>query len=226
MCIRDRLNISDTGTKSTVLVRTYFGGMILKPKGFFIEVYDEELNLVADYNYKYSGKHMIDGFVKNGQIYLLELLYNWKEEAYEYRVHQSPLSDFNFTERTLLSIPSKEVLNPVAVNKFSRNFDNGFSTAVFFDDKKSAFVITTSHRKGSKRAYSMHVYGTDLKQHLKHDFSAEIEDKNYAFENIAVSKDLNTVYLMGKAYFRKRRMDVKERRFQYEMVQLLSLIHI
>ena len=214
------LNISDSGANSTVLVRTYYGGMILRPKGYFIEVYDKDLNLIADHNYKYSGKHMIDGFVKNGQLYLLELVYNWDAEAYEYKVHQSPLSDFNFTEKTLLSIPSKEVANPVAVNKFSRNFDNGFSTSVIFDDKKTAFAISVSHRKGSKRAYSLYLYGTDLKQHLKQDFSTQIETKNYAFENIAVSKDLSTVYLMGKAYFRKRRMEAKERRFQYELVQL------
>ncbi|MGS0525619.1 hypothetical protein ACU8V7_10860 [Zobellia nedashkovskayae] len=69
------LAIDRSAKEQTVLVRTYYGGMPLRPKGHFIEVYDTELNLVADYNYKYAGKHMVDGFVKNGQLYLLELVY-------------------------------------------------------------------------------------------------------------------------------------------------------
>ncbi|WP_289060086.1 hypothetical protein [uncultured Zobellia sp.] len=214
------LTIDRSAQEQTVLVRTYYGGMPLRPKGHFIEVYDAELNLVADHNYKYAGRHMVDGFVKNGQLYLLELVYDHKDEAYNYVVHQSPLDEFNFTERKLLSIPSKEVLNPLAVNKYNRNFGNGFSTATHFNDDRTAFAVTVHHREGKNEKYHIYLYGTDLKLQLDYDFSANIEEKNYAFENIEVSKDLKELYLMGKAFFKKRRFDVKERRFQYELVRI------
>lgn len=214
------LTIDDAGAEGTILVRKYYGGMVLRPKGHFIEVYDKDLQLIAEYNYKYSGKHMVDGFVKNGQLVLLELTYNYDEKTYDYVAHRSPLSDFNFTQRTILSVPSKEVINPLAVNKFNRSFSNGFSTTVFFDDEKSAFAITVHYRKGSKQAYQMYLFGTDLKERIQYDFTAQIEERNYAFENIAVSKDFSTLYLMGKAYFKKRRFDAKERRFQYELIRV------
>ncbi len=204
----------------TVFVRTYYGGYPLRPKGHFIEIYDADLNLVRDYNYKYAGDHMVDGFVKNGQLYLLELAYNVGQEAYQYVVHQSPLDDFNFTERVLLSVPSKEVINPLAISKYNRNFGNGFSTAVYFNDERSAFAITLHHREGREEKYHLYLYGTDLKQQLNHDFTAQIAEKNYAFENIEVSKDLKTLYLTGKAFFTKRRFDATERRFQYELVKI------
>lgn len=219
------LTIENTAKGQTVLVRTYYGGFPLRPKGHFIEVYDEDLSLVADYNYKEAGEHMVDGFVKNGQLYLLELRYDVNSEAYTYVVHQSPVGEFRFTERRLLSIPSKEVANPLAVNKYSRNFGNGFSTATHFNDDRSAFAITVHHREGREEKYRIFLYGTDLKKRLEYDFSEAIAEKNYAFENIEVAKDLSSLYLMGKAYFKKRRNNLKERRFQYELVKVAGSGH-
>lgn len=219
------LSIDGSDNGQTVIVRTYFGGAPLRPKGHFVELYDADLNLVDDYNNKYAGQYMVDGFVKNGQLYLLELKYNKKAQAYQYVVHHSPLGEFDFTERELLSVPSKEVLNPLAVNKYNRNFNNGFSTAVHFNKEKSAFAITVQHRDGKDEKYSMHVFGTDLKEHIEYDFTAQTKDKNYAFENIELSKDLKTVYFMGKAFFKKRRFDAKERRFQYELVRVSNEGH-
>ena len=216
------LSINPLSNDRTVLVRTYYGGMPLRPKGHFIEVYDANMVLESDYNYKYAGDYMVDGFVRNGQLYLLELVYNLEREAYEYKVHQSPLDTFNFTEKTLLSIPSKEVANPLAVNKYNRKFGNGFSTAVFFDDKRSAFAITVHHRERKDEKYHVYLFGTDLKQHIVHDMTPLISDRNYAFENIEVAKDFQTVYLMGKAYFTKRRLQANERKFQYELVRITN----
>ncbi|HET8737503.1 MAG TPA: hypothetical protein VFM69_12990 [Pricia sp.] len=204
----------------SILARTYYGGFPLRPKGHYIEIYNAELKLVRDYNYKYAGEHMVDGFVKNGQLYLLELAYNAKEEAYQYVVHQSALKDFNFSERVLLSIPSKEVANPFVVSKYNRSFGNGFSTAIHFNDTRSAFAITVQHREGRDEKYHIYLFGTDMKQQIVYDFTPQTDDKNYAFENIEVSKDLKTLYLMGKAFFKKGRFEAQERRFQYELVRV------
>jgi len=220
------LSINNDEKQQTVLVRTYYGGMPLRPKGHFIEVYDAKMNLLRDFNYKYAGKHMVEGFVRNGQLYLLELQYNLDGEAYEYRVHQSPIDEFRFTERTILSVASKEVPNPLAVNKYNRKFGNGFSTATFFNDAQTAFAITVHHREGKEEKYHMYVFGTDLKKQLTYDFSEEIAEKNYAFENIAITPDFKTVYFMGKAFFKKRRFEATERRYQYELVRVTENGHI
>lgn len=219
------LSINTLSKDKTVLVRTYYGGMPLRPKGHFIEVYNGSMVLESDYNYKYAGEHMVDGFVRNGQLYLLELAYNVDQEVYEYRMHQSPLDAFNFTEKTLLTIPSKEVPNPLAVNKYNRNFGDGFSTSVFFNDDRSAFAITVYHRERNTEKFHIYLYGTDLKKHIAHDLTDLIADKNYAFENIEVSRDLQTMYMMGKAYFKKRRFSANERRFQYELVRVTNDSH-
>lgn len=217
------LSVDKADSGETILVRRYYGGMPLRPKGHFIEVYNEDLSLKSDYNYKYAGEHMVDAFIKNGQLYLLELVY--ENESYQYKAHHSSLDEFNFSEEVLLRVPSKQVENPLAASKYNRTFDNGFSTATHFNKDRSAFAITIHHREGKNEKYKIFLFGTDLKQQLKYDFSDQIAEKNYAFENIATSKDLKTVYFMGKAYFKKKRFAAKERRYQYELVKITNTGH-
>ncbi len=214
------LSLEQTDSNETVLVRTYYGGMPLRPKGHFIEIYNMDMSLKKDFNYKYAGENMIGGFIKNGQLNLLELVYDIQKETYQYVAHQSSIAEFNFSQKVILSIPSKMVDNPLAFSKYERNFKNGFTTAVHFNDEKTAFAITVHHRERKEEKYKVFLYDTSLNQRFKYDFSSHITEKNYAFENIATSKDLNTVYLMGKAFFKKKRITVKERKFQYELVKI------
>ncbi len=214
------LSISDDGTGGTFLVRSYYTGIILKPKGYFIEHYDANMQLINEYNYKLKNANLVNGYVANGQIYLIFLDYDYEALTYEYSVHRSPLSEMNFTRESLLSIASKEVREPLDKNYYNRNFSSGFTTSVLFNDTKNAFVISTHFKKGKNNKHFIHVFNSSLKKVIEHDFSAEVEEKNYAFENVAFSKDLDEVYIVGKAYFKKKRFVVNERKFQYELIKV------
>ena len=212
--------IDEDDSGGYVLVRAYYQGLILKPKGYLIEKYNSDLELVAEYNYKLKGLDFVDGFLKNGQLNLLFLNYNSNRGEYEYWVHSSPIIDFNFQEKKLLSIASEQVENPVGKNYYNRDFSRGFTTAILFNEEKTGFVISTHHKKGKSNKHMIHMYDTALNKKFEFDFSAEIEEKNYAFENVAFSEDLQTAYIVGKAYFKKRRFRVDERKFQYELIKV------
>ncbi|MEM7483945.1 MAG: hypothetical protein AAF348_01935 [Bacteroidota bacterium] len=214
------LTIAEDGEGGYILVRGYFQGMILKPKGYLIERYNSDLELISEYNYKLKGLDFIDGFLTNGQLNLLFLNYNYGTGQYEYWIHRTPIIDINFKPQKLLSIASEEVRSPVGKNYYNRNFTKGFSTAILFDQEKTGFIISTHHKKGKSNKHMIHMYDTALNKKFEHDFSYEIEEKNYAFENIAFSKDLKTAYIVGKAYFKKKRFRVEERKFQYELVKV------
>ena len=70
------LEISDDGMGGSILVRSYYTGIILKPKGYYIEHYNKDLELVGEYNYKLKGLDFVNAFVKNGQLNILFLDYN------------------------------------------------------------------------------------------------------------------------------------------------------
>ncbi len=214
------LSISKDDNGGSVLVRAYYTGLILRPKGYFIEHYNKNLVLVSEYNYKLKNANFVEGYVRNGQVYLLFLDYNYDSQSYEYIVHRSPIAEMNFTEETLLSIPSKEVQSPLDKNYYNRNFTSGFSTSVLFDEEKRAFVISAHFKKGKSNNHFIYMFDTSLRKVVEHDFSAEVEEKNYAFESVAISKNLGTAYIVGKAYFKKRRFNAQERKFQYELIQI------
>ncbi len=217
------LAIADDGNGGTVVVRSYFSGIILKPKGYLIEHYNENLELLSEYNYKLKKSNFVEAYVKNGQVYLLFLEYNYSSLAYEYIVHRSPFANFAFTKEVLLSIPSEIVQQPLDRNYYNRNFSKGFTTSVLFNDDKTAFAITSHFKRRKENKHFIYVFDSSLRKLMEHDFSLEVEEKNYAFENIAFSEDLSNVYLVGKAYFKKKRFNATEGKFQYELVRISNI---
>ncbi len=205
---------------NTVVVRGYFSGLVLRPKGYLIEVFDAKMNLINDYNYKLKDVSFVKAVVANGTIALIFLDYDYGDAAYTYKVHKSNLEAFDFQEETLLSFESKPVEQPYDRNFYNRNFTTGFTTTLLSDANNIGFVISTHCKKGKENKHYIHAYDNALRPLMQDDFSNYVETKNYSFENLAISADKQNVYLMGKAYFKKKRFQVNQRKFQYELVHL------
>ncbi|WP_350289356.1 hypothetical protein [uncultured Croceitalea sp.] len=214
------VTIDDDGDGGYILVRAYFQGLILKPKGYFIEHYNKDLELVSEYNYKLKGKQFVDGFTKNGQLHLIFLDYDFERGIYNYAAHTSNLVNYSFKTKRLLEFKTPAVDGAFGKNYYNRNFKNGFSTTLLFNPGKTGFIISTHHIKGKTNQHTIHLFDTSLNKKWEHDFSAEVEEKNYAFEQVAFSSNLEETYIIGKAYFKKKRFQVNERKFQYEMIKI------
>ena len=214
------LTIADDGDGGYILVRSYFQGLILRPKGYLLERYDKDFNLIEEYNYKFRDMQFVDGFIKNGRLNLVFFNYDYDKEQYEYWVHQSATTNFNFRTEKILSFKSKVVESAYGKNYYNRNFSNGFTTTLLFDKAKNGFLISTHHTKGKESKHTLCLFDANLNKLWENDFSVGAEEKNYAFEQLALSSDLNTAYLIGKAYFKKRRFKAEERKFEYEVVKV------
>ncbi|MDT0606081.1 hypothetical protein [Croceitalea rosinachiae] len=214
------VTIDDDGDGGYIMVRAYFQGLILKPKGYIIEHYNKDLELVSEYNYKLRGLQFVDGFIKNGQLRLIFFNYNFERGFYEYQAHTSNLVNFDFKREQLLKFVTPAVEGAFGKNYYNRDFKKGFSTTLLFNPEKSGFIISTHHRKGKENKHTIHLFDSDLNKRWENDFSAEVEEKNYAFENIALSNNGDEVYILGKAYFKKNRFKAEERKFQYELIKI------
>lgn len=214
------VTIDDDGDGGYVMVRAYFQGLILKPKGYYIEHYNSNLELVSEYNYKLKGLQFVDGFIKNGQLRLIFFNYNFERGFYEYQAHTTNLVNFDFRQEQLLKFVTPAVEGAFGKNYYNRDFKKGFSTTLLFNPEKTGFVISTHHKKGKENKHTIHLFDSDLNKRWEHDFSDEVEEKNYAFENIALSNNGNEVFILGKAYFKKNRFKAEERKFQYELIKI------
>ncbi|MBC2838371.1 hypothetical protein [Robiginitalea sp. SC105] len=214
------VTFSEANSGNKLLVRAYYTGLVLRPKGYLIERYNPQLELIDEYNYKFKDADFLDGFVANGQLYLLFLRYDHEQLSYIYSVHQSPIGDYIFTRKDLLKVPSIYVEDPVDKNYYNRKFNSGFSTTLLFDREQKAFALSLHHKKGDDNRHRILVYNFNLQPIMDVDFSAEVEEKNYAFEALEISPDLSAAFLIGKAYFRKRRFKAEERKYQYELVRV------
>src|SRR5690606_8900297 len=214
------LDISDDGMGGSILVRAYYTGIVLRPRGYYIERYNKDLELISEFNYKLKGCDFVSAFVKNGQLNLLVLQYDLAKESYDYVVHRSPITEFNFTAQNILSIPSFQVSEPMDHNYYNRNFSKGFTTTAFSNEDESAFVISTHYKKGKDEKHFIYFFNSSLNKLMEYDFSGQLEEKNYAFENMVTSKNLEEVYLVGKAFYKKKRFAATERKFQYELLKV------
>ena len=131
------MTFDEEASGNKILVRAYYTGLILRPKGYMIERYNDQLELIDEYNYKFRNADFLDGFVANGQIYLLFLEYDPERLSYIYSVHQSPIGQYDFQSRNLLVVPSVYVEQPVDKNYYNRNFGSGFSSDALL---RSAFI--------------------------------------------------------------------------------------
>src|SRR5690606_36749075 len=62
--------IEGDGTGGYVLVRAYYQGLVLRPKGYLIEHYNADLELIQEYNDKLKDQEFVEGFFKNRQLNL------------------------------------------------------------------------------------------------------------------------------------------------------------
>lgn len=214
------VTLDHDGDGGYVLVRAYYQGLILKPKGYLIEHYNKDLQLVSEFNYKLKGMQFVDGYLKNGQLHLIFFNYDFDRGTYEYWAHKSNLINFDFKKQRLLEFKTPVVEGAFGKNYFNRDFKKGFSTTLLFNREKTGFIISTHHKKGKDNKHSIHLFDAGLNKKWEFDFSDEVEEKNYAFENIALSSNLQEAYIIGKAYFKKRRFKAEERKFQYELIKI------
>lgn len=215
------LSIDRDESGGYILVRAFYKGLVLSPKGYVIERYSSELELLSEQVYKIKGPEFVDAYFRNGQVYLLFLEHDQEAFSYQYVVHRTPIEKLEITRVPLLTLRATEGENPLDRNRFNRDFSKGLNTAVLFDEEKRIFAITAQERANRKeQKYRVHVFDASLRKLMEQDLSPETENKNYALENLVASDDLSEVYLLGKAYYRKKRFSALERRFQYEIIRM------
>jgi hypothetical protein len=103
-----------------------------------------------------------------------------------------------------------------AVNSPSRN-NSGIAIVVNKD--KNAFSIGIDFNGNRSEVLKLYLFDHKLNKKNEFIYSKEIKDRKYIFQNINLSKDGNSIYLLGKSFTSDQKNKGKGGKYQFEITK-------
>ena len=226
--------VEDDGNGGILIIRSYHGGIFSSGLGYYFEHYDSNLKLLKEYEYETKQKKgdkktygSILGIIMNGQeINMIEYVYDKVEKAFICNSLTSNISDFNFTSKELFRVNSEQVqkggFSFFGIGSGAANYDNDSGANMIINEDKTAFAVTVDIKDKTSETHKLFLFDKSLNKKIDHTFKRAIKDRKFIYENIDVSKDGNTLYLLGKTYTNETKGKKDGGRYQYELTRITS----
>lgn len=207
-----------------LLVRSYAGGMFSGNYGYYFEHYDSNMKLIKEYEYSMKENKEIKqsgvlGLISDGNIInIIYFAYKKSDKAFVCYSQSANISDFNFTSKELFRINSEEIKQ---FSFFSGSqFDGDSGASMIVNEDKNAFAITIDIKDKTTETHRLYLFDNKLNKKIDHLFKRDIQDRKFRYENIDVSKDGNTLYLLGKVYSTEKKSKKEGGKYQYELTRI------
>lgn len=223
--------VEDDGNGGVLIVRSYQGGAFSSGLGYYFEHYDSNLKLIKEYEYESKQKRdnkkifgYILGVIMNGQeVSMIEFIKDKKEGVSICNALTSNINDFNFTSKELFRMATEDTKSGSSWSLFGNgNSDNDNGASMIVNEDKTAFAITIDIKNKTSETHKLYLFDKTLNKKIDHTFQRDIKDRNFIYENIDVSKDGNTLYLLGKTYTEETKGKKEGGRYQYELSRITS----
>jgi hypothetical protein len=222
-------DVTEDGNGGVLISRKYQGGFFSGgSSGYYFEHYDAKLKLIKEYEYELKYSEMekqssVLGIITNGnEVHLIDFLYNRQEKAYICSALTANINDFNFKKTELFRVKSEEIKQFSFFGSSSSSFDNDSWASMIVNEDKNAFAITLDIKDKLAETHKLFLYDNKLNKKIDHTFKREIKDKKFIYENIDVSKDGNTLYLLGKVYTDEKKSKKDGGKYQFELTRVTS----
>ncbi|MGX7667758.1 hypothetical protein [Flavobacterium pedocola] len=218
--------VADDGNDGVVIVRSYMGGVFSRGSGYYFEHYDSNLKLLKEYEYelKYSKavrQSSVLGIIMDGQrVNIVDFIYEKDQKAYICSALSADISDFNFTSRELFRIDSEEIKQFGFFS--SAGFDGDSGANMIINEDKTAFAITIDIKDKNAETHRLFLFDKSLNKKIDHSFKRDIKDRKFRYENIDISKDATTLYLLGKVYTEEQKKKKEGGKYQYELTRITA----
>ena len=216
--------VEDDGKGGVVIIRSYAGGVFSSGSGYYFEHYDANLKLIkeSEYEIKYSKavkQSSVLGVIMDGNnVNIIDFMYEKDQKAYICSAMSSNINDFNFTKKELFRLNSEEIKQ---FGFFSAaGFDGDSGASMIINEDKTAFAITVDIKDKNSETHRLFLFDKDLNKKIDHTFKRDIKDKKFIYENVDVSKDGKTIYILGKVYTDEQKKKKEGGRYQYELTSI------
>lgn len=214
--------VEDDGNGGVIIVRSYAGGIFSSGYGYYFEHYDSNLKLIKEYEYQSKIKkedkkiyRSILGIIVNGQeINMIEYVFDKKEKLMICNGLTSSINNFDFNSKELFRLSSKDT------GSSNADWDKDSGAQMIINEDRTAFAITVDIKDKTSETHKIYLFDKALNQKIDHVFKRDIKDRKFIYENIDVSKDGNTLYLLGKARTEEAKKKKEGGRYQYELTRI------
>ncbi len=216
------ISIDQDAKGNVVIVRSYYGGVILKLKGYLIEHYDTNLNLIKEYDYPADPfKKVMGVLVSDNTIHILEVFYDRKKKGYSYIANSSSLDKISFNKKELLTVEAREEKEINFLENFTSTFQGAYYSQLLFDTKGDNFIITVDSRRKKHKMHKVFWFDKHLNKKLEYNFEGTFTNKNFVVESFTVAPNGKELFISGKAHFVRKKSDMDiVGRYQYELFKI------
>ncbi len=188
--------------------------MLFQPKGYYLEYFDKDLNLVKKLDWEESNpnRNIKSAFVRGDSLHIIQYFENGKRKTLEFNVLSSKLSELEFEERNILKIPASELkrtyglsFNAEGIKSFPIMEKLYFGLVTFSKDY-NYFLINLERRKKGKNAQSIYVFSKDFKLQYQQKVERDLlkieinlaEGYVAAYQNIVLDDENGSVYILDR----------------------------
>lgn len=228
--------VDDDGHGGILIVRTYQGGVFSGGSGYYFEHYDANMKLIKEYEYERVQKKadkkktvgQILGILLDGEtIRLIDYVYSKEDKAFICNALSANLNDFNFKSQELFRVNSEEIqggpmISFMGIGSGSRNYDGDAGATMIVNEDRSAFAVTIDIKNKAEETHKLFLFDKSLNKKIDHTFKRDIKDKKFTYENIDVSKDGKTLYILGKVYTDEKKKKKEGGKYQFELTRITN----
>lgn len=146
-----------------VIIRTFYGGMFKRPKGYYIQTFDTNLKLVSELEMDIEDNVLKNAVIKDNQLHLIELNVDKKNNVIEFNVLSSDVKNLNFKKRNIISFSEDEAqkyfgfaIAPFVISNYSQ-MDGNHLGEVVFSVNDNFFVINFDVNDKDKETHKVFV---------------------------------------------------------------------
>ena len=212
------ISVDEDSKGGAVVIRTFAGGAWSGVHGYYFERYDSNMKLVKEYEYELKRGFVIGSMVNGDKITIVDFNFDKEQQMFICTANVANIDDFKFTPTELFRFEKKDIKKGF----FDRGFDGDHMANMLVNEDKSAFAISVDLVDKESETHKLYSFDSNLKLKIDHTFKREIKDRRFVYENIDVSKDGNTLYLLGKVYTDESKKKKEGGKYQYELSRITS----
>ena len=230
----------EDGNGGVLIIRSYKGNGISPNAGYYFEHYDGNLKLIKEYDFQIEhpisqkNSFVLGVFRLDKKIQIIELFYDINEKAYVCEANSIRSNDFVVEKNELFRL-TRDMLKQYgsfSITNLSYDISDkrvSSKTTGYFTKSSGGIAIIANENvfsiaidlmgKNNSESLKLFLFDDKLNKKIDRIFTKKISDRKYVFQNIDLSNDGNSVYLLAKSFSKESKTKIEGGKYQFEITK-------